>query len=257
MIKAPIRACLYGIVDRVTRGQGVPRTINGHALRLPAEVARYYPASYEPLTHGFLARHAAPGSLAIDGGAHIGIFTVLLARATGPDGRVLSFEPTPSNAQRLRRTVRMNGLDAVVECRAEALAATAGTASFFVDRHSASNANSMLYRQDAIDALTVSTVAIDDVVRAQPRPVSCIKIDVEGAEFDVLRGAAETLRTHRPALALDVHPRQMAAAGGSVAELWDVLAGHGYACWLGATRLVREATVTRSEIFELHAVASA
>jgi FkbM family methyltransferase len=256
MLKQRLRRRAYQALDLATARRGITRHVNGEALRLPPEVSRYYPAVYEPETHAFITRHTAPGTLAIDAGAHIGLFTVTMARAVGPEGRVASFEPTESNARVLRRTVVLNGLEGVAECRQEALAAGRGFAEFYVDEHDASNANSLVRRDGALRAVRVPTVSIDDVAAEHSAPVSCMKIDVEGTELEVLRGAERTLGRDAPALALDVHPAQLQAAGGSVAELWDLLAGHGYELGLGGAAVDRADAVARTEIFELHAVAA-
>lgn len=255
MLKQRLRHGVYQVIDLATARRGIARRVNGEHLRLPPEVSRYYPAVYEPETHAFITRHTAPGTVAIDAGAHIGLFTVTMARAVGPQGRVLSFEPTETNARVLERTVGLNGLAGVVSCRREALAAERGFAEFYVDEHESSNANSLVQRAGAVGAVRVPTVSVDDVAAEHEEPVSCMKIDVEGTELDVLRGAERTLARDAPALALDIHPAQLGAAGGTVAELWDLLAGHGYELGLGGTAIDRADAVARTEIFELHAVA--
>jgi FkbM family methyltransferase len=254
MLKQHLRHLAYQAIDLATARRGIPRCVNGEGLRLPPEVSRYYPAVYEPETHAFITRHTAPGTVAIDAGAHIGLFTVTMARVVGPQGRVLSFEPTETNARALERTVALNGLDGVVDCRQEALAATRGFAEFYVDEHESSNANSLVRRAGTTGAVRVPTVAIDDVAGEHGAPVSCMKIDVEGTELDVLRGAERTLARDAPALALDVHPAQLGAAGGTVAELWDLLDRHGYELGLGGAAIDRADAVGRTEIFEVHAV---
>src|SRR3954447_4271700 len=213
MLKERLRHRAYQVIDLATARRGIPRRVNGEGLRLPPEVSRYYPAVYEPETHAFVTRHTAPGTVAIDAGAHIGLFTVTMARAVGPQGRVVSFEPTQSNARVLRRTVALNGLEAVAECRPEALAAGRGFAEFYVDEHESSNANSLVRRAGTVGAVRVPTVSVDDVAAEHEVPVSCMKIDVEGTELDVLRGAERTLARDAPALALDVHPAQLVSAG--------------------------------------------
>src|SRR5919202_2432184 len=119
MLKQLARRGVYTAVDAATLRRGIPRRINGEAIRLPPEVARYYPAAYEPATHAFIRRHAAPGTAAVDAGAHIGLFSVLMGRAVGLGGRVLSFEPTATTARLLRRTIALNDLDGVVVAREE------------------------------------------------------------------------------------------------------------------------------------------
>ena len=257
MLKQRLRRRAYQALDLATARRGIPRRVNGETLRLPPEVSRYYPPVYEAETHAFITRHTAPGTVAIDAGAHIGLFTVTMARAVGPQGRVVSFEPTETNARVLERTVALNGLDGVAQCRREALAAGRGFAEFFVDEHESSNANSLVRHAGTVGAVRVPTVSVDDVAAEHPGRISCMKIDVEGTELDVLRGAERTLARDAPALALDVHPAQLGAAGGSVAELWDLLAGHGYELRLGDAAVDRADAVARTEIFELHAVAPA
>jgi FkbM family methyltransferase len=255
MLKQRLRRSVYGLADVVTLRRGIRRRINGEEIRLAPDVARYYPGTYEPSTHAFIAQHTRPGSVAIDAGAHIGLFTVTMARAVGPHGTVLSFEPTATNASVLRRTVSLNGLDDVVECREEALAAARGTAEFYVDPHDASNANSLVVTDRSVRSVRVPTMSVDDLAARHDAAISCIKIDVEGAELDVLRGAGATLQSQRPALALDVHPVQVTNAGGSVEAIWDLLAAAGYDLHVDGAPADRGQTVARAQIFELQAVA--
>ncbi|NJK44255.1 MAG: FkbM family methyltransferase, partial [Pleurocapsa sp. SU_196_0] len=81
-----------------------------------------------------------PGDVFLDIGAHIGLFTVVMARLVGPEGRVFSFEPTPSTRAVLERTVRLNQCDDRAEVRPEAVARTSGRSEFFDDRRYRSNA---------------------------------------------------------------------------------------------------------------------
>jgi FkbM family methyltransferase len=227
MLKQVARRGVYTAVDAVTLRRGIRRRINDETIRFPPDVSRYYPASYEPATHAFIRRDAAPGTAAVDA-AHIGLFTVLMARA-GPDGRVLSFEPTATTARLLRRTIALNGLGGIVSAREEAVAGERGVAEFFVDEHDASNANSFLRRpRDRVDPRADGLDRRSRAGRRAADVLPCLKIDVEGAELDALWGARRTLETDRPALALDIHSPQLRTAGGSVAEIWDLLEGAGY-----------------------------
>src|SRR5205814_9624857 len=79
----------------------------------------------------FVRRWLAPGMRAIDVGASYGVYTVAMARAVGPQGRVWAFEPTPRSADYLRRNVELNALDNVV-LRRDALSDRAGSVAFGV-----------------------------------------------------------------------------------------------------------------------------
>ena len=128
-MKSLARSAAYKALDLITGGRGVPRVIGGETFRMPARWSRYYDAGYEPGTFAFLRRRCRPGDTVMDIGAHIGLFTVFMARLVGPSGRVLSFEPTPYTCGVLREMVRINGCGSTVEVNQKAVSARAGHAA--------------------------------------------------------------------------------------------------------------------------------
>jgi FkbM family methyltransferase len=150
-----------------------------------------------------------------------------MARQVGRSGRVLSFEPTPDTRQALERIVSCNRLDSIVVIRPEAVAGTVGYESLHAVPTPTCNANSLVAQPGATETIRVRTVSIDSVVGDQ-EPISCLKIDAEGAEVEVLEGARATVMRCRPAIALDVHPRGLSLAGHSLSRLWLLLAELGY-----------------------------
>jgi FkbM family methyltransferase len=220
-----LKATAYGTLDLVTAGRGVRRTVNGEPYRFPARWCRYYPAVYEPETAAFLRAHCKPGDVALDIGAHIGLFSVLMARLVGQAGRVFSFEPTPLTRAVLEQTVRLNDAQGVIEVRGEAVSRTTGTASFHDAGAALGAANSLvpIDRPDAGPVIPVPTIRVDDFVRERGVVPRCLKIDAEGAELDVLLGAERALTAARPVADLALHPAALARAGGSLKQLWDVL----------------------------------
>jgi FkbM family methyltransferase len=227
-VTVDLKAAVYGVLDRVTLRRGWRRTINGDDIRFPPRWSRYYPRDYQPHTHAFLRRHCRVGTLALDVGAHIGLFTVLMARCVGARGRVIAFEPAPRTAAALASVLQLNGCTDVVAVRQEAVTRESGYATLFVTSDVVSNANSTVPLASAATKLAVEASKVNDIVAEYVEDISCIKIDVEGAEFDVIVGALSTLRHHRPALAIDVHPELLAATGASLGGLWDVLTDEGY-----------------------------
>src|SRR5579864_1291726 len=187
-------------------GRGVRRNISGTTVRLPVRFSRYYAGNYESQTLGFIKRNCKQGDTAFDLGAHLGLITVVMAQCVGPKGSVISFEPTPFTNSILRRTVRINGIQNVVEVRNEAVSDVNGRASFHDTNNEASNANSLVRGPQTHHSLEVSTIALDDFADERNLRPAVIKIDVEGAEFDVLRGATRLIRRVRPALWLALHP---------------------------------------------------
>ncbi|MDQ6948818.1 MAG: FkbM family methyltransferase, partial [Actinomycetota bacterium] len=198
---------IYAGADALTLGRGVARVIDGERIRLAPRWARNYPNTYDPAKRMFLRAHCRPGTTVLDIGAHIGLYSVVMARAVGEGGRVISFEPTPGTRDALRRTIGLNGLNGLVAVRADAVTDRSGTVNFHDTADDLSNANSVVAGPRSMRSYTVPATTVDDVVASVGDvPVSCLKIDVEGGEIGVLRGAAEALRRWRPAIALEVHP---------------------------------------------------
>jgi len=174
----------------------------------------YWLGTHEEEAQALLASAVRDGDVVYDVGAHAGFFTLLCARLAGTAGRVQAFEPEPANCERLAANVAANGLTNVVVTRA-AISDAEGEESFA--RGATSLEGRLTYADDA-SAERVRTTTIDTMVAAGAPPPEMIKIDVEGAEARVLRGAWTTLRRHRPRLLIEVHS---AAAGQEVAALLD------------------------------------
>jgi FkbM family methyltransferase len=161
--------------------------------------------------HRLLDRFVRRGHTVVDVGANIGYNTLHAARLAGARGRVVAVEPTPDNLEVLRRNVAAAGLaNAVVE--GVAAGRVAGTREFFV--RGARSAVNSLFAQSCYaavtDVLRVAVKPLDDLVDGR---VDVVKIDVEGAELDVLEGMARLLQTRPEALIVEWHPVLQAMAG--------------------------------------------
>ena len=217
------KVALYEMVDICTLRRGIRRVISDEEIRFPPRWSRFYPPDYEPYTFRFLRSHRAAGATVMDIGAHLGLFGVVMARLVGPAGRVYSFEPTPLSRKVLQETVRINGCVGIVEVRPEAVAGATGKAVFYDTGSPASNANSLVRTAKSKSGITLDKVRLDDFVASRQLNVTCLKIDVEGAELDLLRGARQMLLTCRPAVLLSIHPMAIKESGGSLAEIWQLL----------------------------------
>jgi FkbM family methyltransferase len=154
--------------------------------------------------------------VAFDVGANVGFFTLLAAKLTGSSGRVYAFEPLPRNLGYLERHVHLNGA-ANVRIEALAIAATSGEAHFRTAAHA-----SMGGLNDGGD-LRVVTASLDDLIASGrvARP-DFIKMDIEGAEADALRGAAGLLAAGALTIVLSTH-------GWEQHELcWSILKNAGF-----------------------------
>lgn len=231
------------MIDLCTAGRGIKRVIGGEPVRFPARWSRYYESNYEQHTFNFLRAHCASGDTVMDIGAHLGLFSVFMARLVGPSGRVFSFEPTPLTRKTLQKTVRINGCENSITVRGEAVAGSTTTMRFYDTGMLLSNANSIIHSLRSRRSLTVKTVSLDDFVATYQLNVRCLKIDVEGAELELLRGACRTFLIDRPAAALSVHPAQLNNAGYILADVWSVLEEYNM-----SVRLLTDNKRARSQI---------
>ena len=249
-----VKSIAYMTLDTVTLGRGVPRTIGGETVRFPARFSRYYEADYEPETFKFLRKHLRLGATVLDIGAHIGLFAVVTARLVGKDGRVFSFEPTPFTRNVLQDVVRLNGCSDVVEVRAEAVADRRGTAVFHDTGDEISNANSLVDIDRGKEGIEVELISVDEFVREKGIRPGCIKIDVEGAELDLLRGAKELFTVMRPAARLGLHPPQIKQNGQSLDEIWKVLAEYKLNVEYDGSRAEKEWFCAQNELFDVNLI---
>ena len=171
----------------------------------------------------FAIGQARPGTVAIDVGANVGMFTVPLALAVGPSGRVLTIEPSPENVARLESNLELNSLENVV-VEAIAVGDKAGQLVLQLASDPGFHSTAEISESRSVDEeLTVRAETLDQIwLRAHAPAVSFIKIDTEGSEDAVLRGAEQILRACRPALLVE------AKGDGRVRELDGWLGAFGY-----------------------------
>jgi FkbM family methyltransferase len=152
-----------------------------------------------------VAAHLAKGNVLYDVGANVGFLTVIGAHLVGAKGTVYAFEPVPDNVNTLRGNVARNGLRNV-RIQRLAVADKSGQTELVLARYSGGAAlASVEAPPDAAGRIQIQTVSIDDLVFERGfKPPSMVKIDVEGAEIDVLKGMPRTLRTHGPIVLYEI-----------------------------------------------------
>lgn len=172
---------------------------------------------------------ARPGTTCFDIGANIGLMALPIL-TTQPTCRVVSCEPSPNTVPSLRRTIAQSPFADRWELVEKALGAQAGSADFVVTREAGGVYDGFKDTgRVASDAVTVEISTLDTEWERLGRPVvSLVKIDVEGAELDVLAGARECLRTWRPDILLEWNETNFAPYGRKPGELLACAAGLGY-----------------------------
>jgi len=169
-----------------------------------------------------------PGDVVLDIGANVGVYVAVAARLVGPGGRILAFEPMPFARESLTDLVRRNGFTQV-----SVLPYAAGASEGSMQLHmtpGASGLTSAYARGKASVSVDVATTTIDAVVgESGGAPPRLLKIDVEGFEFDVMKGAARTLAAEEaPLLVFESDPALLAASRGTFADIQRWLAARGY-----------------------------
>ena len=189
-------------------------------LRTPLGLGLYRYGFCDPLA-AFICATLRPGDSFLDGGANIGVFTIVAASTVGPRGKVLGCEPSPETMKLLRRNVALNNYD-WVELHQVALAERSGQMSFESFEagsgfSSFAPANEASATQHQVRAVTLDELT-DDL-----RALKLVKLDIEGAEVRALRGAQNLLRAQRPVFIIEVEPGHLERQGTSVGQLARLL----------------------------------
>jgi len=176
----------------------------------------------------------APGDVFLDVGANIGFFSLIASRIVGPSGEVHSFEPLPDAAALLRRTVDGNALTNVVVIEA-AVGAQAGDATMAVMKDSAYShvvewATGVDAGHGSWHAVAVRTISLDQyVAQALAGPPRLVKMDIEGAEMEALKGAHSLLSDHEgPDVICEVDESRLARFNHTPTDVFDRFLSLGY-----------------------------
>lgn len=164
---------------------------------------------YEPDTFRVLAREMRAAEVFLDVGANTGLFC-LMAAAARPEAQVHAFEPSPRVFESLRANIRGNPCSRHVVLNRRAVAARSGATTLHVPSRTWGSASLARAGFEGLPGHLeeVEAVTLDEYVRDAHLPrVDLIKIDVEGFEADVLRGARNVLLTHRPTIVCECLPR--------------------------------------------------
>lgn len=175
----------------------------------------YYVGEIEDHLIRWIQTQLKPQFVMVDIGAHHGAFTLVVAhelRKRGWSGKIHAFEPDAGNFAILTYNIRQNKLEDYVQLNRKAVAATDGTVSFLTNL--AENSDNRLAAVGApaggaqgvplgMAESRVAAVSLDTIGSTLPS-LDLIKMDTQGAEFEVLTGGQTILKRHRPALLIEL-----------------------------------------------------
>ena len=177
-----------------------------------------------------MARFARPGDTVFDIGANQGELTLYYARAVQPSGKVYAFEPSPTMFDNLARNLALNP---AFNCQAEPLAVGSAPGRVEMRQPDGRNPGTATIHNDRVpyggNWTTVDVVRLDDYVRARDIPqIDVIKIDVEGYEFEVCKGAEKIVSRWLPRLVMEMADALLRMHGSSATQLAGWLRERGY-----------------------------
>jgi FkbM family methyltransferase len=177
----------------------------------------------------FLRRYISAGSVVVDAGANIGIYSQFLAECVGPDGHVHSFEPAPKNFARLRAAVSSLSN---VHANQFAVSDKTGNATLYVSDNLNVDHRAYATQGEPRRSISIRSIRLDDYFRPGER-VDLIKMDIQGYELHALQGAARILEDNsRIKLLLEFWPFGLKQAGGCAEGFVSFLHDHGFSIFL-------------------------
>lgn len=204
-------------------------TVAGERFLLRYPFSRFDPGSEHVVLQSFV-EVVKPGALLYDVGANAGIYSLLAARL---GARTVAFEPAVAAAALLRDHLELNGL--AVEVVEDVVCDREGSITFYEQGSAttsslseASARTGEAFLDDPVLAVERPATTIDAFSRARGEWPDVVKVDVEGAELRVLRGARGWLQRRRGVLLLEVHPWSLAQLDATPADVFDLLASHGW-----------------------------
>jgi len=232
--------CVIGVKSAVYGRRGEPYRIEGQTLRyLPGTrpIRLSYISShnavarYDALQIAYLVAHLKEGDTAIDIGAYHGVYSILMAARCGQSGHVVAFEPDPYAREVLVRNVNLNQAIKQPSIEISACSDEPGSAVLF---SRGGNSQSSLARSavggssaQKSEEIQVPLVTLDAYLLERKLPVPrCVKIDAEGAEIRILRGARNLLLSSAE-LICELHPYAWPEFGNTLAELKGLVAAGG------------------------------
>jgi len=184
---------------------------------------------WDPKVTAFVDGNLHPGDVFIDVGAHVGYCSLLASRAVGAEGKVIAVEPNPPTIARLERNIRLNHADNIV-VRKVASTDAETTLRFFqagVENTGRSSVNQNHARGGS--EISVAGVPLDRMVQSLGLSrVDLVKIDVEGAEMQVLAGMTDILARYRPKIVVELRFEFLENMGSSLAAAEAFFRANGY-----------------------------
>ncbi len=194
----------------------------------------YLFGSYELPTVRFIERFVQPNFVLIDVGAQIGYLTLVMATSANRSARVISFEPQSSNVERFQENMRLNNVTNV-ELITAAVSSASGTIRLYLSTDNNAGTHSTISSDPNVgaDFEEVPATTLDETVDAMGlSAVDLVKVDVEGAELEVIEGAINTIASLKPTFIIELSEAIQQSRGYSTVQFKSMMSANGYASYL-------------------------
>ena len=205
-----------------TAGRGLRSDLpNGEVVYVSPE-CRYL--SWNHTEYEAFREAVRPGMTVFDVGANVGAYSLLFGQWVGSTGAVFAFEPSPAIRDGLRRHIQLNALEGSVRAVPAAVGAAPAQARFVIES-TAGEGRLAGDRDSGAPTIDVPVTTIDEFCASEKLTPNVIKVDVEGAELEVLRGARATIHRTRGRLSLfvEMHPSIWRRSGLTAQDLYAEL----------------------------------
>jgi FkbM family methyltransferase len=189
----------------------------------------YYTGSFEPFTTAAIRRILKKGDVALDIGANMGCHSLPMAKMVGETGRVIAFEPMPWARKKLASNIALNSFSNL-QVVPMGLSDSAGRTMIHFRSSWSLDAKGMSFEDPtSTEKCAVEMVRLDDFLRGQNvARIDFIKLDVDGFELKVLRGARATLESQHPVILMELGAYTLRDAGDDIQDLVRFLLDLGY-----------------------------
>lgn len=188
---------------------------------------------WEPYESSLLLSLLRPGDVFIDAGANIGYFSVLAASVIGPRGRVFAFEPDPDNFRLLEANAALNDMADCITPVQAALSERAGEGRLYLSTDNLGD-HQVFAGDDVRDSVAVAMLPGSDFLAGKVERIDLVKVDTQGAEYQVIAGLLPLLASQAtpPRLIVELTPHALRQAGASGRALVELLATLGQPMWI-------------------------
>jgi FkbM family methyltransferase len=231
LARTVVKEAFYAAINVFSAGRGERIRLNGNQYRIDPRYRAGFTNPYEPAIASYISQRVRRGDVCFDIGANVGIYVLQFATWSGPNGRVVAFEPNPNSFHGLQAQMALNGLTSRVSAIQAAVSDSPGSARMYC---SGFNGRSRLVsRSEHCESdnfeIDVMLVTIDEIAERFRVIPNVLLLDVEGFEFRALKGAGRILQQARGRLQLfvEMHPEMWDGAGTPAAEVRSWLQDNG------------------------------